>query len=78
MMATNWFRILALLPCALALSTALEKRWDVFQTKHAWEDVPKGWELYDLDSGSGHGDCALAEAYEEREDRARRHKPWIK
>lgn len=53
-MATNWLRILAFLPLALALSTPLEKRWNNFQTKHAWEDVPRGWVVHDADAPKDH------------------------
>lgn len=53
-MAIHWLHVLPLLPLALALATPLEKRWDVFQTKHAWPDVPKGWVVHDSDAPKDH------------------------
>lgn len=34
---------------ALSSATAkplLTKRWDDFEVKHAWDEVPKGWQLH--------------------------------
>ena len=53
-MVTNWLRLLTFLPLALALSTPPEKRWDNFQTKHAWAEVPKGWVVHDEDAPKDH------------------------
>ena len=49
-MVSNWLRVLAILLFVFRLSNALEKRWNDFQTKHAWTDVPKGWVVHDLDA----------------------------
>lgn len=33
--------------CALVTAKPLaSKRWDDFELKHAWQDIPKGWEVY--------------------------------
>ncbi len=29
-----------------AAKPLIAKRWDDFEVKHAWVDVPKGWELH--------------------------------
>lgn len=34
--------------CSSALAKPLiSKRWDTFEVKHAWQDVPTGWKLHD-------------------------------
>ena len=37
--------ILALIPLAVA-KPLVSKRWDDFEVKHAWSDVPKGWNYH--------------------------------
>lgn len=53
-MANNWLQLLIFVPLACALSTPLEMRWDNFQTKHAWQEVPKGWVVHDVDAPKDH------------------------
>jgi hypothetical protein len=42
-----WFSawVLALIPLA-ATKPLLSKRWDNFEVKHAWSEVPKGWKCH--------------------------------
>ena len=37
--------ILTLIPLAVA-NPLVSKRWDDFEVKHAWADVPKGWKCH--------------------------------
>ena len=53
-MVSSYLRLLLLLPLALALSTPLERRWTNVQTKHAWEDVPNGWVVHEVDAPKDH------------------------
>lgn len=45
-MTIHWLFVLSLLP--------LEKRWDNFQTKHAWAEVPEGWVIHDTEAPKDH------------------------
>lgn len=39
-----WSSFLVLGLAQLAMSNPLVKRWDDFAEKHAWVEVPRGWE----------------------------------
>ena len=41
-----WSSALLLGLIQLAASKPLAKRWDDFEVKHAWAEVPRGWELH--------------------------------
>ena len=40
-----WSSALFLSVLQVSVSKPIVKRWDDFQVKHSWEDVPRGWEL---------------------------------
>ena len=41
------------LPAAV-LASPLDKRWDDFQVKHAWKEVPSGWDVHSADAPPDH------------------------
>ena len=44
--AMFWSSALLLGLVQLAASKPLVRRWDDFEVKHAWAEVPRGWELH--------------------------------
>lgn len=44
-MVWSSFCLLALIPLAVA-KPLVSKRWDDFEVKHAWTEVPKGWKCH--------------------------------